>query len=166
MLLCLWDSPGRNTGVGFHSLLQQDLSNPGIEPGSLALQADSLLSELQGSPCYSVAMTIRLILCIGCFEKTISSVQFSCSVVSDSLWTYGLQQARILCPSPTSGAFSKSCPLSRWCHPTISSSVVPFTFCLQSFPPKRSFQESQVAKVLEFQLQHQFFQWIFRTDFL
>ena len=62
-----------------------DLPDPGIEPGSLALQADSLLSELQGSPCYSVAMTIRLILCIGCFEKTISSVQFSCSVVSDSL---------------------------------------------------------------------------------
>ena len=130
------------------------------------IAGDSLLSELQGSPCYSVAMTIRLILCVECFEKTISSVKFSCSVVSDSLWTHGLQQARILCPSPTPGACSKSHPLSQWFHPTISSFVVPFTFCLQSFPSKRSFQISHVAKVLEFQLQHQSFQWIFKTDFL
>ena len=121
----------------------EDLPNPGIEPGSLALQADSLLSELQGSPCYSVAMTIRLILCVVCFEKTISSVQFSCSVVSNSLWTHGLQQARLLCPSPTPGACSKSHPLSWWCHPTISSSVIPFSSHLQSFPASGSFHMNQ-----------------------
>ena len=62
------------------------------------------------------------------------SVQFSRSVVSDSLWSYGLQHARLPCPSPIPGACSNSCPLSWWCHPTISSSVIPFSSCLQSFP--------------------------------
>ena len=62
----------------------------------------------------------------------IESVQFSCSIVSDSLWPHGLQHSRLPCPSPTPGAYPNSCPLSRWCHPTISSSVVPFS-CLQSF---------------------------------
>ena len=61
-----------------------------------------------------------------------SSVQFSPSVASDSLWSNGLQHARLLCLSPTPGAYSNSCPLNQWCHPTISSSVVPFS-CLQSF---------------------------------
>ena len=63
-----------------------------------------------------------------------SSVHFSCSVVSDSLWLHGLQHSRLPCPSPALGACSNSCPLSQWCHPTISSSVIPFSFCLQSFP--------------------------------
>ena len=62
----------------------------------------------------------------------LSSVQFSCSVVSNSLWPHGLQHARLPCPSPTPGACSNSYPLSYWCHPTISSSVIPFS-CLQSF---------------------------------
>ena len=62
-----------------------------------------------------------------------SSVQFSCSVLSNSLWPHGLQHARLSCPSPTLGACSNSCPSSWWCHPTNSSSVVPFS-CLQSFP--------------------------------
>ena len=70
-----------------------------------------------------------------------SSVQFSCSVVSDSLTPYGLQHARLPCPSSTPGACSNSCPLSRWCHPTISS-VVPFSSCLQSFPESGSFPMS------------------------
>ena len=69
--------------------------------------------------------------------------QFSCSVVSDSLWPHGLQYARPPCPSPTPGACSNSCPLSRWCHPTISSFVVPFSSCLQSFPASGSFSVSQ-----------------------
>ena len=73
----------------------------------------------------------------------ISSFQFSCSVLSDSLWPHGLQHARPPCPSPTPGVHSNSCPLSRWCHPTISSSVVPFSFCPQSFPASGSFQMSQ-----------------------
>ena len=59
--------------------------------------------------------------------------QFSCSVVSDSLWPHGLQHARPPCPSPTPGVYPNSCPLSRWCHPTSSSSAVPFSSCLQPF---------------------------------
>ena len=73
--------------------------------------------------------------------RTQSVSQFRSSVVSDSLRSHGLQQARPLCPSPTPGVYS--CPLSRWCHPTISSSVVPFSSRLQSFPPSGSFQMSQ-----------------------
>ena len=72
-----------------------------------------------------------------------SSVEFSHSVVSDSLWPHGLQHARLPCPSPTPGVYSNSCPLSRWCHPPISSSVIPFSSCLQSFPAAGSFPMSQ-----------------------
>ena len=70
------------------------------------------------------------------------SVQFSGSVMSNSLWAHGLQHARLLFPSPTPGTYSNSCPLSQWCHPTISSSVVPFSR-LQSVPASGSFQISQ-----------------------
>ena len=95
-----------------------------------------------------------------------SSVQFSCSVVFNSLRPHGLQHSRLPCPSPTPGDCSNSCPLSKWCHPTISSSVILFSSCLQSFPASGSFSMSQVTKVLEFQFQHQSFQWIFRADFV
>ena len=102
--------------------------------------------------------------------RTTSAVQFSRSVVSNSLRPHGLQHARLPCPSPTLGAYSNSCPSSRWCHPTISSSIVPFSSRLQSFPDPGSFPVSQflhqVAKVLELPLQLQSIQWIFRTDFL
>ena len=67
---------------------------------------------------------------------------FSCSVTSNSLWPHGLQHARLPCPSPSPGACSNSCPLSWWCHPTISSSVVPFSSCLQSFPASGAFAKS------------------------
>ena len=70
-------------------------------------------------------------------------IQFSCSVMSDSLWPHGLQHTRLSCPSPTPGVYSNSCPSSLWCHPTISSSVVPFSSRLQSFPASGSFQMSQ-----------------------
>ena len=73
------------------------------------------------------------------WSASLCSVQFSRSVVSDSLWPHGLQHARPPCPSPTPGVYSNSCPLSRWCHPTISSSVVPFSSHLQSFPASGSF---------------------------
>ena len=74
-----------------------------------------------------------------------SSVQFSRSVVSDSLWPHGLQHAGLPCPSPkTLGAWSNSCPLSQWCHPAISSSVVPFSSCPQSFPASGYFPMSQL----------------------
>ena len=95
-------------------------------------------------------------------EIQFSSVQFSCSVVSDSLWPHGLQHAMPSCPSPTPGVYLNSCPLSQWYHPMISSSVVPISSRLQSFPASGSFQMSQFfasgVKVLEFQLQHQSFQ--------
>ena len=69
--------------------------------------------------------------------------QFSHSVVSNSLQPHGLQDARLPCPLPTPGACSNSCPLNQWCHPTISSFVVPFSSCLQSFPTSGSFPVSQ-----------------------
>ena len=79
-------------------------------------------------------------------------------------------QIRLPCPPPSPGACSNSCPSSRWCHPTISSSAITFSFCHQSFPVQGLFQWvnslHQVAKVLELQLQYQSFQWIFRADFL
>ena len=71
------------------------------------------------------------------------SVRFSCSVVSDSLWTHGLQHARLPCPSLTPRACSNSSPSSLWCHPTILSSIVPFSSCLKSFPASGSFPMSQ-----------------------
>ena len=72
------------------------------------------------------------------------SVQFSHSVVSNSLWPCGLQHARPPCPSPTPRVYPNPCPLSQWCHSTISSSVIPFSTCLQSFPASGSFQMSQL----------------------
>ena len=85
-------------------------------------------------------------------HHVVVSVQFSCSVMSDSLRPHGLQHARLPCPSPIPGAYSNSCPLSQWCHPTISSSVVPFSSCLQPSPASGSLKWisslQQVAKVL------------------
>ena len=75
--------------------------------------------------------------------SNLTQVQFSLSVMSDSLWPHGLQHARPPCPSPTPGAYSNSCSLIRWCHPTISSSVVPFSSHLHSFPASGSFPMSQ-----------------------
>ena len=71
-------------------------------------------------------------------------IQFSCSAMSESLRPYGQQHTRPLCPSPTPKACSNSCPSIRWCHPTISSSAVPFSSCLQSFPASGSFPMSQL----------------------
>ena len=96
-----------------------------------------LLTSAAGSRCF-------------CFSPL--SDQFSGSVVSDSLGPHWLQHARPPCPSPTPRVSSNSCPLSRWCHPAISSSVVPFSSCLQSFPASGLFKwvssSPQVAKVL------------------
>ena len=89
------------------------------------------------------------------FLCQITSVQFSHSVVSNSLWLHELQHARPPCPSPTPGAYPNSCPSSRWCHPTISSSVSPSpTFNLSQHQGLFKWVSSshQVAKVLEFQL--------------
>ena len=77
-------------------------------------------------------------------EYQFSSVQFSHSVMSDSLRPRELQHARPPCPSPTPRVYSNSCPLSQWCHPAISFSVVPFSFCPQSLPASGSFPVSQL----------------------
>ena len=73
-----------------------------------------------------------------------SSIQFSRSVVSDSLRPCASQHARPPCPSPTPGVYSNSCPLSQWCYPAISSSVIPFSFCPQSLPASGSFPMIQL----------------------
>ena len=78
------------------------------------------------------------------FQILAGSVQFSHSVISDSLELHGLQHARPLCPSATIGVYPNSHPLSQWCHPTISSSVVPLSSYLQSFPASESLQMSQL----------------------
>ena len=78
------------------------------------------------------------------YNGIFSSVQFSCSVVSDSLWPHEWQHARHPCPSQTPGVYSNSCPSSRWCHPAISSSAVPFSSCPQSLQATGSFPMSQL----------------------
>ena len=78
-----------------------------------------------------------------CLINLHSSIQFSHSVMSNSLRPHGLQHARLPCPSPTPRAHSNSCPWSRWCHPAISSSVIPFSSCPQSLPASGSFQMNQ-----------------------
>ena len=99
-----------------------------------------ILSQSE-SLCFSVEIA-SIILTATCCQM-LSSVHFSHSVVSDSLQPHGVQHAKPPCPSPTPRAYSYSCPLSQWCHPTISSSVVPFSSRLQSFPTSGSFQMSQ-----------------------
>ena len=97
----------------------------------------------------------RIPLCLECLSLPLldsasflsfSSVQFSCSVVSDSLWPHGPQHPRPPGPSPTPRAYPNSRPLSRWCHPAISSSVVPFS-CLQSFPESASASNESVRRI-------------------
>ena len=99
-----------------------------------------------------------LSICL-CHLWFLSLVQFSHSVMSNSLQPHGLQHARPPYPSPTPGIYSNSCPLSWWCHPTISSSIITFSSHLQYFPASGSFQMSQSfpsgGKVLKFQLEHQ-----------
>ena len=90
--------------------------------------------------------------------------------MSGSLQPHGLWHTRLPCPSPSPRVCSNLCPLSWWCHPTISSSVVPFSSCLQIFPASESFPMSWLftsgGRNIELQLHHQSFQWIFRVDFL
>ena len=117
-----------------------------------------LLWEYRRSHC-----AVRHIIAWGITRFQFTSVQFSCSVVSDSLRPHESQHARPPCPSPTPGVYPNSCPSSWWCHPAIASSVVPFSSCPnpsqhQSLFPWVS-SSHEVAKVLVFQLLHQSFQW-------
>ena len=94
---------------------------------------------------WSEALTRTLLQITGMKSGySISSVQFSRSVVSNSLWPHESQHARPPCPSPTPKVYPNSCPRSRWCHPAISSSVVPFSSWPQSFPASESFPMSQL----------------------
>ena len=122
-LLCSWGFPGKNTGVCSHSLLQGMLTTQGLNLGPLHCRQILLPSEPPGKPC--------------------KSCQLSPSVMSNSLRPNGLQHTRPPCPSPTPRVYPNSCPLSQSCHPTISSSAVPFSSRLQSFPASVSFQMSQ-----------------------
>ena len=109
-------------------------------------------------------------------HKLVSLLSFSCPVVSDSLWPHRLQHTRPLYPSPSPEVCPSSYPSHQWCHLAILSSDSLFSFCPQSFPASGTFPMSQlfvsddhrcshqVAKVLELQLQHQSFQWIFSVD--
>ena len=110
-----------------------------MSPAAPALQVDSLLLSCRGSPRKSLGMIQTNIRA----KETQPSIQFSHSAVSNSFQSHGLQHTRHSWPSPTPGAYSNSCLLSQWCHPTISSSVILFSFCLQSFPASGSFQMSQ-----------------------
>ena len=102
------------------------------------------------SHCGCIIAKLLLHLTVKCsnilasvYQHTPSSVQFSCSVMSDSLWPHGLQHTRPPCPSPVPRVYSISRPLSRWCYPTISSSVIHFSSHLQSFPASGSLLMSQ-----------------------
>ena len=85
-----------------------------------------------------------IILSLSGLPRVISSIQFSRSVLSNSLWPHESQHARSPCPSPTPGVYSNSCSSCRWCHPAISSSVVPFSSCPQSLPASGSFPMNQL----------------------
>ena len=107
----------------------------------LKISKRSISSNVSFKTCVSL-----LIFCFNdlSFGVQFSSVQFSCSVMSDSLWPHESQHTRPPCPSPTPRVYPNSCPSSRWCHPTISSSVIPFSSCPQSLPASESFPMSQL----------------------
>ena len=159
-LPCPWDSPGKNTGVGCHFLLQC------MKKVKIAYLATNLAmlyytgyfrthilgwwikvsddAEIENFDSVSLYPPTHLHTCIYTCIFSQLSVQFSRSVVSDSLQPHELQHARPPCLSPTPGVHSNSCPLSRWCQPAISSSVVPFSSCPQSLPASESFPMSQL----------------------
>ena len=136
---------------------------PVLELAKLLLVPLLRFYELTFSQCQWICQILLHIFCK-------SFVQFSRSVVSNSLQSHGLQHARLPYPSPTPGVCPISCLLSWWCHPTISSLVAPSPLPL-NFPQHQGLfhwvsSSHQIAKVLELQVQHQSFQWIFRVDFL
>ena len=99
--------------------------------------------------CQIAIKVLKCILSPICSHCRSTLNQFSCLVVSDSLQPRGLQHAKFACPSSTPGACSNSCPSSQWYHPTISSSAIPFSSCLQSFPALGSFPMSQFFSLLQ-----------------
>ena len=128
-LLCPCNSSGKNRGVDCLALLQGLFPTQGLNLGLPQCWQILYHPSHQGSPICTLQF---------------SSVQFIRSVMSDSLWPHELQHARPPCPSPTPRVHLNPYSLSRWRHPTISSSVVPFSSCPQSFPASGSFQMSQL----------------------
>ena len=116
--------------------------SPGPGKVSQTRSPDTQASDLGRTGPAEAQETVLVRNSCSFFLFLISSVQFRRSVVSDSLRPHRLQRARLPCPSPAPRVYSNSCPLSQWCHPTISSSAAPFSSCLQSFPASGSFPES------------------------
>ena len=113
------------------------------EPGRLQSMWSQSQTQLNMHACKHTLYNTASVLC-SIFPMLLkTSVQFSHSVVSDSLWPHGLQNVRLSCPSPSPRACSSSCPLSQWCHPTISSPVISFSSCVHSFTASGSFPMSQ-----------------------
>ena len=135
---------GPQEWVGFHILWRNASggfkANPNkctyFTPAKRSLWSINNVTQFANLSQETVSLTNDL-------KYNFESVQFSPSVLSDSLWPHGLQHTRPPCPSPTPGVYSNSCPSSRWCRPTISSSVVPFSSCFQSFPASGSFPMSR-----------------------
>ena len=174
-LLCPSDPPDKITGVGCHALLQGILL---IHRSNLLLlslphcQVDSLHLVPPGKPpTPRLATKKAVIISLFLYHPHSPNTQRQFTSVTQSCMTlrpHEQQDARPLCPSPTPGVHPNPCLLSCWWRPTISSSVIPFSSRPQSFPASGSFQMNQfslqVAKVLEFQIQNQSFQWTPRTD--
>ena len=146
---CNVGEPGSNPGSGRSHGEGNSLPTQVFLPG--ASHGQRSLAGYNPWGCKESGTTKQLILS----HMSIVSVQFSHSVMSNTLQPHGLQHARTPCPSPTSRACSNSCLSSLWCHQIISSSVIPFSFCLQSFPAAGSFLSqffSSGTKVLKLQL--------------
>ena len=135
-----WDSPGKNAGVGCHFLLQCMK----VKSESEVAQSCPTLSDPMDWTKLKLSLFWHIYINHSQNRIWFSSVEFSHSVASDSLWPYELQHIRPPCPSPTPRVHSNSCPLSQWCHPAISSSIVPFSSCPQSLPASESFPMSQL----------------------
>ena len=130
--------------MGCRLLLQGNLPDPRIKPSSpasLTLAAGFFTNSIT---CEAPRNYWDIFNSWFSLPTVFSSVQFSLSVMSNSLWLHGLKHARLPCPSPTPRVYSNSCSLSWWYDPANSSSVVPFSFHLQSFPASGSFQMSQL----------------------
>ena len=148
-----WSSPGQNTGVGSLSLLQGIFPTQGSNPGLPHCRRILYQPSHKGRPKLGVKLLISFSKKLSLSwissswkttTRTFSSVQFSRSVMSNSLWPNESQHAKPPCPSPTPGVHPNSCASSRWCYPAISSSVVPFSSCPQSLPASGSFPMSQL----------------------
>ena len=144
---------------GFHYLLE--LAHTHVHWVTDVIQPSHPLSS-PSPPAFKLSQhsqTIAILMSLKHGNSLLlNSFQFTRSVVSDSLWPHGLQHTRLPCRSSTPRASLNSCPLSQWCHPTISSSVIPFSSCPQSFPGSRSLMSqlfTSGGQSIELQLQHQ-----------